>query len=97
MMELFFRRPGELVLGRESADQALARFDEAVGRVVAGRPDGGNVAVVSHGTVIALFVARHGGRGGRGFDLWRRLGLPSFVVMGAPGYGVEAVVDSVAG
>src|SRR4051812_47997211 len=28
-MELFFRRPGERVLGRETADEALARFESA--------------------------------------------------------------------
>ena len=93
MMELFFRKPGGLVLGRETADEATGRFAAAVERVLAKHQEG-NVAVVSHGTVIALFVARHGG--GRPFDLWRRLGLPSFVVMAAPGYGVEAAADSIA-
>src|SRR5215208_4702873 len=29
-MELFFRRPGELVLGRESADECLSRFEKAL-------------------------------------------------------------------
>ena len=52
-----------------------------------------NVAVVSHGTVIALFVAKHGG--GKAYDLWRQMGLPSFRVLGLPAYEVEAAKDAV--
>jgi len=37
MMELFFRRPGELVLGKETAHQARARFEDAVREVVGDR------------------------------------------------------------
>jgi broad specificity phosphatase PhoE len=92
LMELFFRRPAERALGRESADEALRRFEAAVERVLADHEDR-NVAIVSHGTVIALFVAKHGG--GKAFDLWRQMGLPSFRVLGLPGYSVEAAEDAV--
>src|SRR4051812_23072929 len=64
MIELAFRRPGERVLGRESADEALARFAAAVDSMLAAHP-GGDLAVVTHGTVIALFASRHGA--GNGF------------------------------
>ena len=37
------------------------------------------IAIVSHGTVISLFAAERGQEGG--FDLWRRMGLPSYLVM----------------
>src|SRR4051812_34704743 len=74
LMELFFRRPAERVLGRETADEALRRFESAVERVQSDHPDQ-TVAIVSHGTVIALFVAKHGG--GRAYDLWRQMSLPS--------------------
>ena len=91
-MELFFRRPQERVLGRESADAAEARFREAVTRVLDAHPVG-NVAVVSHGTVIALLVAKASGQGP--FRLWRELGLPSFVVLRLPEMAVEQTVASV--
>jgi broad specificity phosphatase PhoE len=91
-MELFFRRPGELVLGRETADGAEARFREAVGRVLAGHP-AGNVVVVSHGTVIALLVAKAAGQ--TAFRLWRELGLPSFVVLRLPDLDLEQTVASI--
>jgi broad specificity phosphatase PhoE len=91
-MELFFRRPGELVLGRETADGAEARFRKAVTRVLDTRA-GGNVAVVSHGTVIALLVAKAAGQSP--FRLWRELGLPSFLVLAWPDLVVEQMVASV--
>ena len=52
MMELFFRRPDELVLGKETASEALARFSKAVDAVVSQHADQ-TIAIVSHGTVIA--------------------------------------------
>ena len=91
-MELFFRRPGELVLGRETADEAEGRFRGAVMRVLDAHPTG-NVAVVSHGTVIALLVAKAAGQSP--FRLWRELGLPSFVVLRVPELAVEQTVASV--
>jgi broad specificity phosphatase PhoE len=94
MVEAFFRRPGDLVLGRETADDAGDRFDRAVGEVLAKYPDG-NVAVVAHGTVIALFLARHCGV--RPFAVWRAMGLPSYAVLGVGGEGfaLEERVDRV--
>jgi broad specificity phosphatase PhoE len=53
----------------------------------------GNVIVIAHGTVIALFVAYCTSL--PVLPLWRRLGLPSFVVLTLPGFGlvVEVVAD----
>jgi broad specificity phosphatase PhoE len=73
----FFTRPDELVFGEETASQAGARFDAAVRGVLATRP-GQNVAIVSHGTVITLFVAQHAGVAPRPF--WKRLGMPAIVI-----------------
>jgi broad specificity phosphatase PhoE len=81
-VELFFRRPGERVLGRESAEDALARFERAVEAVLTKHPEA-NIAIVSHGTVIALFVEKHSDR--NGFQVWREMSLPSFAVFDLPG------------
>jgi broad specificity phosphatase PhoE len=94
LVELFFRRPGERVLGRESADEALERFEAALEAVLQSHSDG-NVAVVSHGTVIALFLEKHGN--GRGFELWRKMGLPSFAVLERPTFRMEQLIDAVPG
>jgi len=91
-MEVVFRKPTERVLGRESAVQALDRFERAVNDVVARHP-AGNIAIVSHGTVIALLAAEHSER--YGFDLWREMQLPSLVVMDLPGYELREVVSHI--
>ena len=56
MMELLFRRPDELVLGLETATAALHRFEQSLSAILAKYPDQ-TIAVVSHGTVIALWLA----------------------------------------
>ena len=91
-MEVFFRKPTERVLGRESAVQALDRFESAVNGIVTKHPEG-NIAVVSHGTVIALLAAEHSDR--YGFELWREMGLPSFAVFELPGMELAEVVAKV--
>src|SRR3954466_10148209 len=58
MVELMLRRPSELVLGEENATEALARFDHAISHVIEQHHDQ-TIAIVSHGTVIAMFIARH--------------------------------------
>jgi broad specificity phosphatase PhoE len=92
MMELMFRKPRERVLGRESAQEAEERFAGAVADVLEEHAEG-NIAIVSHGTVIALFAARRGES--NCFQLWRRMQLPSFLVMNVPGYDVAEVVESI--
>ena len=89
-MELFFRRPGERVLGRESADQALSRFERAIAEIT-DRHTSGNIAVVSHGTVIALFIAEHTGE--KPFEWWRKMGLPSLAVLSLPDFELQTSVD----
>ena len=49
-----------------------------------------NVMLVAHGTVITLFVAVHAKI--EPFAFWKRLGLPSFVVMGGTGLEVVEVI-----
>lgn len=55
-MRRFFASPEALVFGDETASEAAARFRGAVESLVRERPDR-RLAVVSHGTVIALLLA----------------------------------------
>ena len=90
-----FQRPGERVYGQESARAALARFESAVDDVVAEFP-AETLILVAHGTVIALLLSARAGIDG--FDLWQRLGLPSFVVVELPTFTiVETGVNIVGG
>ena len=88
----FFRQPNSLVFGEETADQAYRRFSQAVAGLTR-RHAGQNLVVVAHGTVITLFVAHACGM--EPFPLWKRLDLPSFVVLALPELELINVVDSV--
>jgi broad specificity phosphatase PhoE len=77
-MRDFFENPDQLMFGGETADQAHTRFYKAIHSILIEHKDR-TVAVVTHGTVISLFVSRL--TGSPALDLWNRLGLPSFVAM----------------
>ena len=90
-VEGFFRAPDKLVFGKETANEALARFSAAIERLV--EAEEGDIVVVAHGTVMSLYAARSGG--GSPVELWRRLGLPSLVVMTLPDRRIQSVVETV--
>jgi len=90
LMALFFKDRARLVLGRETAEQALCRFGAAVDSVLQAHPQG-NIAIVTHGTVLALFAAGHGA--GDAFQLWRQMALPSAIVFAVPGFELIAKMD----
>jgi broad specificity phosphatase PhoE len=95
----FFERPAELVFGNETADQAHARFAAAVACVLeqhsTGNPSshsGQSPAIVSHGTVMTLFITRANGLDPIPF--WKSLGLPAFAALSLPDLNLLEVVES---
>lgn len=73
--------PSDLVLGSETVEEAWRRFSNALASVEPVAPLG-DMIVVSHGTVISMFVARL-----IGVDpapIWDGLGLPGLVVVTWP-------------
>ena len=87
-----FEHPGELIFGAETGDEACERFSAAIDGVMNGHP-AGNVAIVSHGTVMTLFLAN-----ATGIDpipFWKDLGLPAFVALSYPELSLLDVVASV--
>ena len=83
----FFQQPTQRLIGNESANEALARFSEAVFRIVS-RHSGQNIGIVAHGTVISLFAAHHGDAAP--FQIWDSLNpLPAFLALRLPGYTLE--------
>lgn len=68
----FFAEPDLVVVGEESARDALTRFRNAVKAVMQANAQE-NVAIVSHGTVISLLVAEANGLDP--FPLWQSLKL----------------------
>ena len=87
----FFERPDELVWGNETARQAESRFEGAVRGVLEEREEE-VVAIVAHGTVISLLVARYNDLDAHA--LWRSLGLPSFCVLSAGGLRLQETVPN---
>jgi broad specificity phosphatase PhoE len=95
-----FERPSELIFGHETADEAHVRFARAVTNVLEqhpvgnpSSPSGRSLAVVTHGTVMTLFIARANGLDPVPF--WKRLGLPAFAVLSLPDLHLLEVVESV--
>ena len=74
----FYKQPSELAFGEETAESAHDRFSKAV-RKLTDRCSRENVAIVTHGTVLSLFVSRNSEL--EPFALWKKLGLPSWVVL----------------
>lgn len=87
-----FARPGELVYGDETADQARKRFDVAIRAALEDHRDA-NVAVVAHGTVISLFVSAVAGVDG--LALWGSIGMPSYIVLSRPGLQLLEIVETI--
>jgi broad specificity phosphatase PhoE len=82
------RRPSDLVFGSETTGAALSRFTGAVERACAEAPPG-DITIVAHGTVIAMFIASR-----TGLDpvpLWESLGLPGMAAIAWPeASGIES-------
>jgi len=81
----FFDNQKELIFGAESAAQALKRFTSAVEGVVAQSTNGnGDLLIVTHGTVLTLFVAAHNPIVPLAF--WRQLAQPDLVTLRLPDF-----------
>ncbi len=88
----FFDKPESLIFGRETANQSLARFSKALSSIESEYPDK-NIAVVAHGTVITLFVSKFNAV--EAFSFWKKLDLPSFVVLSLPSHKIVKLVEGV--
>lgn len=90
LVRRFFARPGELVFGQESAEQALTRFQTALYDLMDAYPRR-TVAVVSHGTVLTLLLAPLVGEDP--YTFWERLGMPAYAVLTRPALEVAEMVE----
>jgi len=88
----FFENPDKLIFGRETANQALARFSNALTSVQFEHQNK-NIVVVAHGTVITLFVNQFNAI--EMFSFWRKLDLPSFIVLSLPQYKLVKIMEGV--
>jgi broad specificity phosphatase PhoE len=77
----FFNEPTRQVFGEESADQACVRFSAALERALLGAAR--DIVVVSHGTILSLYVSRVMQLDPLPF--WRTLPMPAAIVLEAGG------------
>jgi broad specificity phosphatase PhoE len=91
-MARFFAQPTERVFGDETANEARARFAEAVNAVLRDHAARA-VGIVSHGTVIALYAAPYFHTGAAA--LWKRMQHPSFVVIDTDTGAGLRIVDEI--
>jgi len=84
-MRRFFGRQDVLVFGSETASEAAARFTKGVDAAIASLP-GKRLAVVTHGTVIALALA--GPNGLDPFAFWESLRMPEAIVVRRETWGI---------
>lgn len=80
-LEAFFATPDKLVMGLETATEAFKRFQQAVENIIAKTPDG-DVMIVSHGTVMTLFIASCTNQAA--FQFWRQLEQPMAIALPLP-------------
>lgn len=88
----FYEQPSELVFGEETADRAYGRFSKAVHKITDSYPTE-NIAIVTHGTVLSLFVSRNSEL--EPFALWKQLGLPSWIVLSSRDFRVIELCPSI--
>lgn len=84
----FFDEPSNLVMGQETAEAALRRFETAV-RALAAETQDRTAAVVTHGTVLTLLVARRNRV--EPFAFWEALTAPSLVVLDPADFGLADI------
>ena len=72
-LEALFANPSHVVFGRESGSQALRRLTAAIDRVTVRTP--GPWVLVTHGTIMALYLAELTGRAP--MEIWSCLRMPT--------------------
>ena len=90
----FYEQPADLIFGEETADSAYDRFANAVFGVL-DRSRRENLAIVTHGTVMSLFVSRNSDL--EPFSLWKKLRLPSWVALSCPSFDVVEICPNIDG
>ena len=88
-----FREPDRLIFGTETTDRARLRFSKAISKIEE-KYGSGNLVVVSHATVISLFIAAHNNLDA--YSFWQRLGMPAFAVLALPGFKLIRLVEEIA-
>ncbi len=88
----FFANPTRLMFGSETAVGAYLRFSGALKSLLK-EYENQTVAVIAHGTVNALYISRSLGL--PAFEYWRKLDMPSMVVLSLPDHKLIEVIEEI--
>ncbi|MCA9941760.1 MAG: histidine phosphatase family protein [Anaerolineales bacterium] len=86
-----FAHPHDVVFGEESADQARVRFDAGIAALLRQYPHQ-TLAIVTHGTVLSLFIAAHNNLDPLAF--WRQLTMPACAVLALPTFALRQTITA---
>lgn len=84
-LKSLFNEPQKRVLGKETATEALERFEAALKRELDAHKDDVPI-LVSHATVISLFVARHNNLDPYAF--WQTVKMPEALLLRRPDFAL---------
>lgn len=90
MIRRGFDEPDQLVVGEERFSDALCRFSAAITGLVAEHPSE-RLGVVTHGTVLSLYLSHLTGTAAYG--IWRGLGLPAYVTVDTERRTMQPIVN----
>jgi broad specificity phosphatase PhoE len=96
-IKALFDQPEDLVFGDETANDATHRFAAAIDGILSQYRQQ-NVIIVTHGTVMTLWLTQHCGPYPGGlppFQFWQKLGLPSYVLVEHPNYRIHTIVNHI--
>lgn len=84
LMRSFFESPNELIFGDETATEARIRFRTSILKLVNDNPTDEDILVVTHGTVMSLFISEYNEVDI--FKVWNSFGLPSYAELNADSF-----------
>jgi broad specificity phosphatase PhoE len=87
-----FADPDNLTFGTETANEAGQRFDRAVRALLQLYPDQG-LAIVSHGTVMAMYASFH--MKVDPHSIWQHIGLPGALIFSRPQFQLRVRLSPV--
>ncbi|TCT22377.1 broad specificity phosphatase PhoE [Melghiribacillus thermohalophilus] len=90
IMKKFFHYPDQLIFGEETARQAKGRFEKAVLEITNNIQHDEDLVIITHGTVITLFVSNYNFIDC--FQFWNSLGMPSVVELKLDDFQLNQVI-----
>lgn len=91
LMRSFFESPNELIFGNETATEAKNRFRTSILKLVSAHPTDEDIVVVTHGTVMTLFISEYNEIDI--FNVWNSFGLPSYAELSSDGFILNDIIN----